>query len=99
VDYAEQVFAHELDTSLATAEAKLTNRRLGLSLAVRFRPAELPALFQWKMLGSGTYVLGLEPANCPAIEGRATARERGQLPILSPGESRSYTLEFEVQDI
>ncbi len=97
--FAEQVFTHELDSGAETVEAKLTNRKLGLSLAVRFRPAELPALFQWKMLGAGTYVLGLEPANCSVIEGRATARERDQLPVLVPGEARSYTLEFEVREV
>lgn len=45
------------------------------------------------MMGEGTYVAGIEPCtNRPA--GRMDARERGELIILQPGESRSYDLEL-----
>ena len=45
------------------------------------------------MLGEGTYVVGIEPCtNRPA--GRMDARERGELIILQPGESRHYDLEL-----
>jgi hypothetical protein len=47
-------------------------------------------------MGEGTYVLGLEPANCSGIAGRAAARKAGDLPYLAPGESRRYALEIEV---
>jgi len=40
--------------------------------------------------------MGMEPANCPTIEGRAAAIARGTLPFLEPGESRRYELEFRV---
>lgn len=50
---------------------------------------------QWKQVGQGTYVLGLEPANCLG-EGRSAARERGTLVELAPGEVRSYALEMKV---
>jgi len=55
----------------------------------------LPNLVQWKMPGAGTYVLGLEPANC-FVEGRAVERERGTLVFLAPGEKKSYYLELEI---
>ena len=48
------------------------------------------------MLGHGTYVMGIEPANCPTIEGRVEAGKRGTLPFLEAGESRANDLEFEV---
>jgi hypothetical protein len=48
------------------------------------------------MLGEGAYVLGVEPANCAGIGGRASAARSGELPILAPGASRSYTLDLEV---
>jgi hypothetical protein len=48
------------------------------------------------MLGEGLYVVGVEPGNCSAIEGRATARQRGDLPILAPGERRAYQLSVEI---
>lgn len=68
----------------------------GLGLAIRFDPQQLPALFTWRMLGHGTYVMGMEPANCPTIEGRIEAEKRGTLPFLEAGESRTYDLEFDV---
>ena len=40
--------------------------------------------------------MGMEPANCPTIEGRVEAGKRGTLPFLEPGEVRSYDLEFNV---
>lgn len=92
--FPEQVFRHRLPDDPGEVRAVLTNPRLGLSLSLAFDSAELPHLFQWKMLGSGTYVLGLEPANSPVIEGRATARKAGALPVLEPGESRHYRLTF-----
>ncbi len=40
--------------------------------------------------------MGMEPANCPTIEGRIKAEELGTLPFLEPGESRRYDLEFRI---
>ena len=98
--FAEQVFIHTPQRcSDGRSTVVLTNRTLregrGLSLAIRFDPAQLPALFTWRMLGCGTYVMGMEPANCPTIEGRTEAERLGTLPFLEPGESRQYDLEFE----
>jgi hypothetical protein len=94
----EQVFRHRLPNS-GEFTAALRNARLGVELAVTFDTTELPALFQWKLMSTGSYVLGLEPANCPVIEGRATAREQGVLPMLEPGESRRYRLTFALRDL
>lgn len=100
-DFAEQVFIHHpVACADGRASAILHNANLrddrGLALAIRFDPAQLPALFTWRMLGYGTYVMGIEPANCPTIEGRVKAEELGTLPFLEPGESRRYDLEFRV---
>lgn len=95
--YREQVFQH---IPKADAEGRVTvlveNPDLGLGLRMGYAKDSLPQLFQWKMMGQGAYVLGLEPANCSGIEGRAAARGRNDLPQLEPGESRGYTLTFEV---
>lgn len=93
--FPEQVFRHRLPGDSTHVEAVLENRRLGVALTLGFDATQLPHLFQWKMLGAGAYVLGLEPANCPAIEGRATARRDGVLPMLGPGEARAYELSFQ----
>lgn len=95
--YREQVFRH---TPVADLEGylkvELRNPALGLGLRWRYRQADLPHLFEWKMMGQGTYVLGVEPANSSGMAGRASARASGDLPYLAPGESRRYTLELEV---
>lgn len=100
-DFDEQVFIHEpIACADGRAAAVLWNPLLregrGLGLAIRFDPIQLPAFFTWRMLGHGTYVMGMEPANCPTIEGRVEAGKRGTLPFLESGESREYDLEFSV---
>ena len=64
----------------------------GLGVYWRYALAEYPVLVQWKMMGEGMYVAGIEPANCH-VEGRSQERERGTLEVLQPLESRRYTIE------
>ena len=47
------------------------------------------------MNGEGTYVIGLEPANC-WVEGRAKEREQGTLQYIEPGGRRHYEVEIGV---
>ena len=97
--YHEQVFYHDLqpdEQGLVTA--RLVNPAFGggrgLQVALRYARAEYPILIEWKMMGEGLYVVGLEPANCH-VEGRVRERERGTLPMLAPGEARQYRLEVD----
>jgi len=95
--YSEQVFIHRpvaAENGLTTVE--LRNPQLGLGLRWTYKTAELPYLMEWKMMGEGAYVVGVEPANCKGLGGRAATREAGQLPILAPGESRGYHIDVEV---
>jgi len=100
--YAEQCFYHDmLADESGYATALLVNRAYGggqgLGVALRYRQAELPCFTQWKMVCAGTYVTGLEPANC-FVEGRDKDRARGILQFLEPGETREYSLELTVLD-
>jgi hypothetical protein len=90
----EQVFLHRFAADQQVA-ATITNPRLDLSVSVQFDTGQLPYLYQWKLLGEGTYVIGLEPSNCPVVFGRAAARSAGELPVLAPGERRDYVVEFD----
>lgn len=99
--YAEQVFYHDMVADAAGyVTVALANHRLGvgrgLGIYIRYRQRELPRFVQWKMMGYGGYVLGLEPANCWPSDGRAGERARGTLVTLQPGESREYHLEIGV---
>ncbi|MGD0611018.1 MAG: aldose 1-epimerase family protein [Anaerolineales bacterium] len=96
--YAEQVFYHDLPADKnGWASVQLINRSRKLGLCVRFQKATLPNFVQWKMMGQGTYVLGLEPANC-RVGGRSQERARGTLQILQPGEVRKFLVEIEVSE-
>lgn len=61
----------------------------GITVSVEYDPRQLPHLWQWRMLGPGMYLTGLEPATC-GILGRAIERERGTLVMLEPGEQRPF---------
>ena len=91
--FVEQLFFHTLKEGYAA----LYNPELGMELSLRFDAAQLPYLSQWKMMGYGEYVLGLEPGNVPSRP-RNWLRERGMLPRLDPSESRTHTLEIALEN-
>ncbi|HUE75465.1 MAG TPA: DUF4432 family protein [Chloroflexota bacterium] len=97
--YREKVYYHDMkpdDKGYAWCAAINHNYPDGgLGLYVRYLPSQLPYLWEWKMLGEGTYVVGMEPANCLPT-GRASERERGALRFLAPGETQEYTIEIGV---
>lgn len=91
--YAEQVFRHDF-RDLGTSTVSVDNPEHDVRLELRFDTATLPGLHQWKMLGDGHYVLGIEPTNVDWSQGRAAAAREGVLPLLQPGDSVGYALEF-----
>jgi hypothetical protein len=96
--FVEQVFEHELLAEEdGTVPVALVNRARGLGLFQRFSRHQLPHCFCWRMLGEGTYVVGIEPSTNRAA-GRLDARERGELIVLEPGARRAYDLELGALD-
>ena len=95
-DYAAQVFYHDLsaDSHGATCVA-LVNKKIELGVAIRFNKNQLFNFTQWKQMGEGEYVLGLEPCNC-YVDGRLDAKNREQLEYLEPGEERQFDVEIEI---
>jgi hypothetical protein len=98
-DYAEQVFYHDLTAGAdGLVEVSLVNPAFnagqGLGLTLRYLKEQYPVFVEWKCMLAGTYVVGLEPANCH-VGGRAAERAAGTLQFLQPGEVRRYALEFE----
>lgn len=79
--------------------AAIVNRNFmhgkGIGVYVRYKKAQLDYFIEWKMMGEGIYVVGMEPANCK-VEGRARMRKEGTLKFLDPGEVRNYELEIGV---
>jgi hypothetical protein len=86
---------HQQPDDTGWTQTALVNRRLGLGLYVKQRPDQLPWLWQWKRLERGSYVSGIEPANCFGL-GRADDRARGTLKFLEPGQHQQFNLEVGV---
>lgn len=61
----------------------------GLGVTVTYDRRRLPRLWQWRMLGEGLYVTGIEPANC-ALLGRVAEAESGSVQPLAAGEVREF---------
>jgi len=94
--YKEQVFYHKLKVNEeGKTFAALVNPIQELGAAIWFNKNQLGRLTQWKQMGEGEYVLGIEPCNCP-VEGRAKARKDGLLEFIKPGEVREFNIEIEV---
>ncbi|MBC5828934.1 MAG: DUF4432 family protein [Candidatus Eremiobacteraeota bacterium] len=102
-NFQEQVFIHDMcavggeNDAVALIENSNVNGE-SLGLAVFFSVRSLPAAMTWRMLGYGTYVMAVEPANCAAIQGRSFAKEHNMLKMIEPGESVSYSLRFLLLD-
>jgi len=79
------------------ARAALVNPDLdgGTALALAWSKKTLPYVMEWKMMGQGDYVLGIEPANCP-FPPRANLRKSGRMPVLEAGESFETCLTISV---
>jgi hypothetical protein len=96
--YVEQVFEHEVVAERdGTVPVAIVNRDLQLGVYQLFRHNQLPHHFVWRMLGEGTYVVGIEPST-NRTAGRLDARARGELIELAPGEVRPYDLELGALD-
>jgi hypothetical protein len=98
--FVEQVFRHQLEaTEAATVSASIVNPAFeptgGIGLTVSWDPRALPRMWQWRMLGPGMYLTGLEPANC-GLAGRAAERKAGTLEMLEPGRSRRSGISIRV---
>ena len=97
-DYQEQNFWHDpiADTN-GIVHVRLENPDLGIGLCWTYEKARLPVLLQWKMMGEGTYLMGIEPCNTRGTGGNAAVPEP-DIPRLAPQESRDYVLELEITD-
>jgi hypothetical protein len=73
------------------------NEKRGIGVQVRYRGEDLPFFCQWKMLGKGEYVMGLEPMNV-FLDGPKVDEPGCAAPVLAPGESKVYRVELRYID-
>jgi hypothetical protein len=95
-DYAEQVFYHDLnaDPDGNTCVA-LINTQLELGLSLCFNRSQFFNFTQWKQMGEGEYVLGMEPCNC-YVSGRTDPQNKEIRTFLQPGEKLYFDVTAEI---
>jgi hypothetical protein len=97
--YREQVFFHTMKGNKnGEATITLNNMKVGIGVSISFNVHQLPYVNQWKMMGSGEYVLGIEPSNV-FCKSRNILREENSLPVLQPGECTTNHLEIVVNEL
>lgn len=93
-DFPEVVFYHDIKPDRdGFAYGCIYNESLKLGAYVRYNKNQLPYFSQWKQVGMSDYVLSLEPGTW-VVEGRAKARERGELMFIQPGEIKQFQVEI-----
>jgi len=99
-NFKEQVYLHDIkadsdgNCNVAIINEEFNNKK-GIGIWLKYNKESLPYLIQWKQMGEGDYVCGIEPANC-LVSGRAEERKKGNLRFIDPGEVISYRLEINV---
>jgi galactose mutarotase-like enzyme len=97
-DFKEQVFYHKMKGNNAgEAWVTIRNQKVKTAVTIKFNIKQLPYITQWKMMGNGEYVLGIEPCNIPC-KSRDVLRKENILPFLQPGESKTNDLDIIVND-
>lgn len=97
--FSEPLQTHNADLSVyrlakgRPASCSVSNNPKQLDLSMRFDPATLPYLQMLRMNGAGLYGIAIEPCTTGGRT-RTAAREAGEMIVLNPGESRSYSIEI-----
>lgn len=91
-NYEEMCYYHKLVPNAKNhACAAVYNPTLELGVALDIDLKTLDHFLQWKMMGAGEYVMGLEPGNS-TIDGIEDAVRNGSMKYLDPGESVHYEI-------
>lgn len=97
-DFVERCYYHTVDKKDGVARVSIANPDCKVKMIMEYSADELSKFTEWKMMGSGEYVLGLEPGNCTA-DGRDVMRASGDLHFLKPGETETHTIKLTFEEI
>ncbi|MCJ7471940.1 MAG: aldose 1-epimerase family protein [Actinobacteria bacterium] len=99
-NYSEQVFFHEIGAddegngNIAIANEAFSNGK-GIGIWLKYNKDNLPCLTQWKQMGMGEYVCGIEPGNSYP-RGRSIEKKENNIRYIEPGERVNFRLEFNI---
>lgn len=91
--WKEHLFFHDLAAPGDRAMAAVVNPALGFGAYLAYRKSQLPHLIEWKQMGKGDYVVGVEPGT-NLVGGRDKERAEGRLRMLQPQETAKYDVEL-----
>jgi len=95
-NYEEMCYFHTMNSDKdGFAKATLINEKLNMGLEIKFNQKELPYLTEWKMMGQGEYVVGIEPCNI-ILKDRQEWIDNNELPSLKPGETKNINIEISI---
>lgn len=96
VGIAERCYFHTMTPDKnGKVRAEIWNEKMQFGAFVEYSHAQLSHFTQWKMMGAGTYVNGLEPSNAP-LASRAELRAKNLLPMIEAGEEKVFEIELGV---
>ena len=88
--YPERCYFHKIaKDEQGNAQYTIFNEKRGIGVNVQYNGNDLPYFTEWKMLGKGEYVMGLEPMN-DFLDGPKLGEEGCTAPVLGPLESKVY---------
>ncbi len=90
-EYPERCYFYDIKDTNGIANVGIYNPDIKKGLKMTYDKNVLSEFVEWKMMGEGEYVLGMEPANATP-SGRPAIREQGKLKTLAPGEK--YTVDI-----
>lgn len=93
--YKDIVYYHELAESNGVCAAAIVNEPMGVGVYLKFDKTQLDCFTQWKFLGQGNYVAGIEPGNA-FVSGRSVERKEGRIKTIGPRESKKISIEVGV---
>ena len=93
-DYEEMCFYYDVKECDGKASVGIFNPDINKGLKMTCDKTTLDYFTEWKMMGEGEYVLGLEPGNCTP-DGRDVMRKNNALKFLNPGEEYKTNIELQ----
>ena len=98
--FSEQVYFHDIEAdgdgngNIAIVNEAFSNGN-GIGIWLKYNKDNLPYLIQWKQMGMGEYVCGIEPGNSYP-RGRSIEKKEGTFRYIEPGQKVNFWLEFNI---
>ncbi len=96
--YPERCYFHKIARDEnGQSQYTIFNEKRDIGVNIQYDGNDLPFFCEWKMLGKGEYVMGLEPMNV-FLDGPKVGEAGCAAPILGPGESKTYKVKLNCID-